>query len=291
MKINYKEINEQMLTAMQTHGADWINPMRSSVPVGIPRNGITGNRYNGVNIWLLGLTESYWATYAQWESKGYQVAPGSKSTTIVFFKQTKVKDRDSGEDKTIPVMKNFRVFRSDQLDPSVKVFEEPERIIYADETHANAAVEAWVANTGIEVTTNPDGRAFYSPMHDLISIPPREGFTATETSTASETRDSTLLHELAHATGHKSRLDRKMGSGFGSDGYAREELVAELAAAYQSALLGVSAAPRADHAKYLNNWIKCLKDDHRAFFRASALAQKAVEWIEKQQPVSAEVAA
>ena len=290
MKISYKSINDQMIAQMEAHGSNWINPMRSQLPAGLPRNAITGTRYNGINLWLLGLTNSHWATYNAWEKAGYQVAKGEKSTRIIWFKTIVKEDKVSGETESFGAMKTFSVFRSDQLDSDVKAYVAPEQISYRDETQANSAVDSWVANTGIAVKRNNDGKAFYSPTNDLISIPHRSGFTSTETSTASEAHDSTLLHELTHATGHKSRLDRLKSGGFGSNNYSFEELVAELGAAYQCAILGVSAAPRADHAQYLNSWIKGMKDDHRAFFKASSLAQKAIEWIESQQ-IDQEVAA
>ena len=121
--------------------------------------------------------------------------------------------------------------------------------------------------------TDHSARAFYSPAADYIQIPMREVFTATPTSTSTECYYSTLLHELAHWTGNKSRLDRlSMKNGFGSEGYAMEELVAELASAFQCALLDISPSPREDHAKYLNNWLKVLKDDPKAIFKAAAAA-------------------
>ena len=89
----------------------------------------------------------------------------------------------------------------------------------------------------------------------------------------------TLFHELAHWTGHETRENRKLGSRFGSDRYAFEELVAELASAMLSGITGVEATPREDHAIYLNNWIACLKDDPKAIQKAASLAEKAAQFI------------
>ena len=101
-----------------------------------------------------------------------------------------------------------------------------------------------------------------------------------ETFISSNAYYATLLHELTHWTGHKSRLDRLTHARFGSTDYAKEELVAELGAAFQCQLLGVTSEPMENHAKYLNSWIKVLKEDKKAIFKASALAQKAVTLIE-----------
>ena len=133
------------------------------------------------------------------------------------------------------------------------------------------------------------GRAFYSPASDSIQMPPRNGFVATETSTANETYHSTLLHELGHWTGHKSRLDRLDLKS--QHGYAFEELIAELAATYQCVRLGVSSAPRADHAQYLSGWLAALRGDKRLIVKAASRAQAAVDYIEGLQDSETEIAA
>ena len=112
-----------------------------------------------------------------------------------------------------------------------------------------------------------------------------------ETFSSSNAYYATLLHELTHWTGHKSRLDRLTHARFGSEDYAKEELVAELGAAFQCQLLGVTSEPMQNHAKYLNSWIKVLKDDKKAIFKASALAQKAVTLIESYSETAKEKAA
>jgi len=96
------------------------------------------------------------------------------------------------------------------------------------------------------------------------------------------------LHELAHWTGHKSRLDRSIKNMFGTKDYAFEELVAELASAFQCVKLGVTNEPRADHAQYLNCWIKVLREDKKAIVKAASLAQKAVDYLDSLQSKKAE---
>ena len=89
----------------------------------------------------------------------------------------------------------------------------------------------------------------------------------------------TLFHELAHWSGHPTRLDRKFGTRFGSDQYAFEELIAELSAAMLAGIMGVDMTPRDDHAKYLNGWIKCLQDDPKAIQKAASQAEKAAQFV------------
>ena len=112
-------------------------------------------------------------------------------------------------------------------------------------------------------------------------MPVIELFTGTDTMPAQEAYYATLLHELTHWTGHKSRCDREIGQGRAS--YAFEELVAELGSAFLCAELGLSPAVREDHAAYMAEWLKCLKEDSRAIFRASSLATKAVDFLNDLQ--------
>ena len=96
---------------------------------------------------------------------------------------------------------------------------------------------------------------------------------------------STLAHEMTHWTKHPSRLERDFGrKKFGDEGYAREELVAEIGAAFLCCDLGITPEPRDDHAAYLDHWLKVLKDDNRAIFQAAAHAQRAVDFLHGLQP-------
>ena len=273
---NYQKITDQILAQMQTVGAGWMNPMRGG-QAGMPRNAVTGRRYAGINVMILGLTGQSWATYKQWQSIGAQVRKGEEGTAVMFFKPLQVKDRETGEDATIPMMRTFTVFNAGQVDGyEVEGIEltEAERIASADQ---------WVANTRADIRHNNIGGAFYKPTADWIQVPHLESFKASEHSTQVENYYSTLFHELTHWTGHQSRCKRDLGNRFGSPDYAFEELVAEMGAAFQCALLGITNEPRADHAQYLNGWIKCLKSEPKAIFKAASLAEKAVQYIESLQ--------
>src|SRR5215469_8710270 len=101
---------------------------------------------------------------------------------------------------------------------------------------------------------------------------------------------STLAHETTHWTSHVSRCDRQLGKRFGDNAYAMEELIAELGSAYTTAGLELELTPRADHAAYIDSWLKVLKGDKRAIFTAASKAQHAADWLAKQasQPVQAQ---
>ncbi len=133
--------------------------------------------------------------------------------------------------------------------------------------------EAFIRRTGADIR-HGGNMAFYAPGPDRIQLPPFEAFRSVEAYYA------TALHELTHWTRHESRLDRDFGrKRFGDEGYAREELVAELGAAFLCADLGIEGEAREDHAAYLASWLKVLKEDKRAIFQAAAHAQRAADFL------------
>ena len=279
----YETITNKIVKQMESAGTGWMNPMQGLS--GMPTNAVTGRRYSGINIMILGLSGQAWATYKQWQSIGAQVKKGEKGTPVIFYKPLKVEDKNTGEETTIPMLKTFMVFHAGQVDgyeAECLELTEAERISAADQ---------WVSNSGADIRFNDLQGAFYKPIADYIQVPSLEAFKASQHSTQTENYYSTLLHELTHWTGHKSRCDRQLGNKFGNTEYAFEELVAELGAAFQCALLGITNEPREDHAQYLNSWIKCLKSEPKAIFKAAALAEKAVQYIESLQSNEQEQAA
>lgn len=291
--MKYQDVTNKIIAQMQTAGASCTNPIIGA-NIGMPRNAITGHRYSGINLLLLGLTGGSWATFKQWQGKGCKVKKGEKGTQIVFFKPLKVEDRDTGEEIEIPMLKAFYVFHNAQVeatDDKSQAFLDTLACKPANKAQSLADAEQWVANTGATIRHSERPSAFYSPMADYIHMPHAALFDDTKTSTATEAYYSTLLHELTHWTGHKSRCDRELKGKFGSPNYAFEELVAELGAAFQCALLGITPEPREDHAQYLNSWVRCLKDEPKAIFKAAALAEKALKHLEGLQLNAIEQAA
>lgn len=144
------------------------------------------------------------------------------------------------------------------------------------------AARAIVDASGI-VVRHGGSRAFYRPSDDAVTMPMPQSFVSEGAYLA------TLFHELTHATGHVSRCDRPLSGAFGSAGYAAEELVAELGAAFLCAHAGVDAEPREDHAAYVASWLRALKGDKTAIFTAAKLARVATDWLIARVP-GAEVA-
>ena len=292
MKKDYNQIiTDQVLDLMTKHGSDWTKPWQAKASLG-HCNVITGKPYQGTNIFLAAVSamandfkSSEWATFKQWQKKNAKVKKGSKGTPIIFFDRIAVQDKDTDEDRIIPVLKGFTVFNADQVDGYNSPVSDP--IVQTKDRNQKA--EALIKATGADIRFGGD-RAFYSPSHDFVQMPILEDFKGTETSSDIEAYYSTMFHELTHWTGAKTRLDRKKGSKFGSNAYAFEELIAELGAVFITCQLGINVAPRVDHAKYLNNWLEVIKSDKKAMIKAFASANKASEFIlafQNQQDLAA----
>lgn len=243
---------------------------------GRPENVASGNLYRGVNtlnLWceqqIKGFGSSVWGTFKQWHALDARVRKGERSSVVVLYKPLPVDEENDDPKERHFIMRASRVFNADQVegwDPSEQLVEAHTPMV---------PVDRFVAQTGADVRLE-GGRAFYNWAKDFVQVPPLSRFHEVSGFYA------VLLHELAHWTGHKSRLDRQFGDRFGSEAYAFEELVAELAAAFLCADLGVTNEPREDHAQYLASWLKVLKDDKRAIFTAAAQAQKAATFLHVQ---------
>lgn len=275
------EITTQIIQLMETHGSAWVKPFSGlcSAPV----NALTGKSYRGMNSFYLGLQgHTYWATYRQWSEKGAQVMKDSKGSGIAV--PMTIRDKASDKVKGI-YFKSASVFSAAQ----VEGWEAP-AIDTPDLTEVLTNVDNYVAQTGADIRHSTEDRAFFSPSSDHIQMPNRKQFAATDTSTATECYYSTLLHELTHWTGSKSRLDRLELKN--KRGYAFEELVAEIGAAMQCASLGISVTVRADHSQYIAGWLKALtsEDGNDYIWKAASEAQKAVDYLNAAQEEQEECA-
>ena len=221
-------------------------------------------------------------TYKQATTLGAQVRKGEKSVMCVYFEMTKKKGSDAtqsadteqtggaGKGEFFPMCKPFWLFNVAQMDglpDSINGSEEPN-------TPCNTidAAQNLLEASGVPIYHGFDG-AFYSPGKDQICLPNRERFTS------SESYFATALHELTHATGHESRLNRQFSKRFGDDAYAFKELVAELGAAFLVGHVGFVDATLEHHAAYLDSWLKVLKEDKTAIFTASKQASLAYDFI------------
>ena len=280
----YKAVQDRLVQMLENADPDsWEFPWHKTGFV--PNNPTNKKRpYSGVNMLMLlfaqedkGYTTPMWAGFEQWKKMGGTVRKGEKGTQI--FIPTIVppkKDKDGSVVKEgFTFFKVGYVFNADQID-GIDV--NSLRSVELDPAERVQELEDALAEVGAVVTTGADGRAFYSPSKDIISMPPFEAFKSKEGYYA------VLAHEMMHWTGHSSRLNRPNMNMFGDEAYAQEELIAEIAAAFFLAALGVSAEPREDHAKYLKNWLRTLKNDPNALQKAFSEAQKASDFVIGKSP-------
>ena len=278
-----QEITNKVISLMEQHGTDWSKPWRDSArAVGNPISA-KKREYTGINFLNLGFITAMtgykspvFATFKQWKSLGATVTKGSKGYSVLFYTTIKIKDKVSGEDKMIPFPKTYTVFNADQVsDWDGSWLEDTDtELDGVQEWNDIKTADKFIAKLPAKIEYKPQNQAFYSPAKDIVVLPERHQF-----KNASGFY-GTALHELIHWTGHSSRHDRFKSMGkFGDKDYAFEELVAELGSAMLSNRLKVDSEPRADHAKYLNGWIKCLKSDPKAITKAAAMSQKACTYL------------
>jgi antirestriction protein ArdC len=278
----YQKVTDAIVNAIEQGVGNWRMPWNTSGRYAFSPINVTSKKpYRGVNtlcLWVAAESKGYesgeWGTYKQWQERGGQVRKGEKSTTVVFWKfaNDSTESQDDGAEHTasgsrLLFTRGYAVFNSAQVDgyapkpePDMPM---PQRIERAD-----------VFFQSIGATVRHGGnRAYYAADSDHIQMPPFPAFGE------NVSYYSTLAHEHTHWTAKPHRCDRQLGKRFGDNAYAAEELIAELGAAFTCAHLGLSTEPRADHAQYINSWLKVLKADKRAIFTASSQAQKAADFM------------
>lgn len=285
----YERITADILAAIERGADKWRMPWHhDGSPAARPINVATGVAYRGLNILALwaagehaGYTHGLWGTYRCWAKLGAQVRKGERATLAVFWKRTDGADSDDEDCARRPRMfaRGFSLFNIAQVDdysaPETPRLPESERI-----THA----EAFIAALKVPVVIGGD-MAYYHPSTDTVHLPPFERFKDAVSAIG------VSVHEHAHASGAKHRLDRDLTGRFGSFSYAMDEAISELTASFILADLGLACEPRPDHAAYLASWMEVLKSDPRAIFTAASKAQQAADWMHSMQSLRSQEAA
>lgn len=288
-----KDITARIIEGLERGVTPWQKPWTSNHRRAF--NGFTGKGYRGMNSILLEMEQedkkyslNCWLTYHQVDQLGGRVKKWSKATPVVFFRPiTTVKEDAEGNEETriIRLLRFYFVFNLDQTEGLEKVRAKYDKLAEKNEIAVIEDAEKIIQESGAVIEFKDVDRACYSPIADVITLPPRELFKN------QEGFYSVAFHELTHWTGHHSRLYRSIENPFGSTGYAFEELVAELGGSFLCAHVGMPY--NSQHADYIKSWIQVLKDDHRAIFKAAHQAQKALDFIIKAQfedPIPAEAA-
>jgi len=247
----------------------------ATMAAGIPCNFETKIPYSGINIltlcvqaFKLGYERNEWLTLRQANALGGWVRKGSVGTLCVFYKTRQVSDQDDPTKiNNIPHIKPFTLFNVAQIE-GLDVEPLVDRVPFDPIEQAEQILDA----SGASITWG-GARAFYRPAEDRIYMPDRGRFTHASSAYA------VALHELAHWTGHSSRLNRVFASKYNDQAYAFEELVAELAAAYLVNHLGLKGAKLENHASYLEHYLTIMKSDKMAIFTAARLAGQAFDLI------------
>jgi len=280
----YQEITDKIIAELEAGRLPWVQPWGTSAvqaPMSMPKNAATQRRYSGINVLILwgavvqhGFPGQSWLTFRQALGMGGNVRKGERGTTVVFADrfipdQERARAREQGDEpKAIPFLKRFTVFnvaQCDGLPDDLAIIPPPlpEGLILPE-------VEALIRASGADLRLGGD-RAFYSPALDYIQVPRPDAYFEPIN------WHRTALHELGHWSGAPTRLARDLSGGYGSKCYAREELVAEMTAAFTCASLGIT--PRVRHADYIGSWLEVLREDDRAIVRAASAASKAAEFL------------
>ncbi|NTW87742.1 MAG: DUF1738 domain-containing protein [Desulfobulbaceae bacterium] len=269
----YEIITEQVLEIMSQGVIPWKKPWNAR---SAHRNLITGKQYRGINVFILsctGFSSPWWLSFKQAKEKGGMVRKGEKGRQIVFWKPFLTQDTETGKDKKVFMLRYYTVFNLDQIE-GVEAPQESETI----ELEPIAEAERIVSEMQNRPTIEEAGgnKACYYPGKDSVQMPFFQDFDE------SEKYYSVLFHELGHSTGHVSRLARKevqVCSRFGSEDYSKEELVAEMTAAFICGESGILPATVENSAEYLQSWSAKLKDDKKMVINAAAAAQRAADYI------------
>ncbi|WP_242122267.1 ArdC family protein [Sphingomonas lacusdianchii] len=280
----YQEITDQMVAMLEVGTRPWSKSWNGASTPNIPLRS-TGAPYRGINVltlWVVAMTKGYasphWLTFKQALALGGCVRKGEKGSTVVYANKIEVdadKGQQGGDDgkKQIAFLKRYTVFNAEQIDGIEAKYPAPAPIITAtNPDERDAELDALFSR--VPVTVHHRGsQPYYTPSDDHVVMPKFADF---------HTGDdyySTLAHELCHATGHVDRLARPNFLSTKREDYAREELVAELGAAFVSGAIGIKLHDREDHAAYLANWLQALRNDKRCIFTAATQAQAAADWL------------
>lgn len=297
-KAFHEQVAESLIEQLKAGTAPWQKPWRGGEAY-LPSNAASGHRYRGINVLQLlahaharGYADNRWMTYKQAQALGAQVRKGERGVTVEFWQFYENQQKFDEQGRPVldaqgkPVMERAklerpraffsRVFNVAQIDGLE--LPPPPKHTWNPSERASAILTA----SGANIEHSPGDRAFYRPSTDTITMPLPTQFPTADGYYA------TALHELGHWTGHESRLDRDLAHPFGSEGYAREELRAEIASMILGSELGIGHDP-GQHAAYVQSWIKVLENDPKEVFRAAADAEKIHRYVlalEQQQELS-----
>jgi antirestriction protein ArdC len=275
-------ITDRIVKLLEQGTPPWHKPWSSRGV--LPQNAISRQDYHGINVLMLacaGYKSPYWLTFNQAKTAKGSVRKGEHGSMVVFAKRSsKEVETDAGEieERTFTVLRYYTVFNVEQTEgcrlnlPELTILTEHEKIDRCEAVYANMPNRPGLRSD----SPSRQFQAYYSQTLDYVNLPARHCFHQPEE------YYSTLYHELTHSTGHASRLNREtltQAVKFGDTNYSKEELVAEMGAAFLAGLTGIDLLTIPNSAAYLNSWIRRLRGEPKLVISAAAQAQKAVDYI------------
>ena len=269
----YDRITDHITALLEQGTVPWHKPWKART--GLPRNFVSKHPYRGINVFLLiamRYESPFWLTCRQANQLGASVRKGEKACPVVFWKQTTVEDKKTGEEKKKYLLLYYHVFNTAQCDG-----------LKLDSAIAEALLSPISKPEDIvagmpqpPILKHGMTHAYYDPREDCVGLPERERFERAEGYYA------TVFHELVHSTGHEKRLKRPTlteSAGFGSNPYCKEELIAEMGAAFLCGQAEIGERTIDNSAAYLKGWLEQLRHDKMLIVQAAAQAQKAADFI------------
>lgn len=271
----YQAVTDDILAMLEAGTKPWSQPWSGGTTIPLRHNGVP---YRGINILSLwasamrqGFASPYWLTFKQAKELGGHVKKGSKGTIVVYANKLVIKDEETDDERRIPFLKRYTAFNAEQIEGIEGKYPSPPAILSNPDTR-DTDLEAMFGR--IEADLRHGGSsAFYHTRDDYIQMPPFEAFHTADDYYA------TLAHEGIHWAGAESRLNRKTLISTSRTDYARDELVAELGAAFLGATIGFKVEEREDHAAYIDYWLAALRNEKRAIFEAAREAQNATDYL------------
>ena len=281
----YTRITDKIVADLEQGVRPWLKPWSVEHAAGKISRPLrySGIPYNGINVimlWSAAVAKGYscphWLTFKQALELGGNVRRGETGELVVYadrIKRTEIDARGEECEREIPFLKGYTVFNAEQCDGLPAQYNAKADFPALTPMDRLESADRFFVATGADIR-HGGTRAYYAEGSDFLQMPPFETFHDAESYAA------TLAHELTHWTKHEKRLSRDMGRAkWGDEGYAREELVAELGSAFLCADLGITPETREDHAAYIATWLKVLKDDKRFIFSAASHAQRAADYL------------
>lgn len=288
MKTNtniYDQITSQIMKQLENGIVPWQKPWRNGTFMGCISH-TNGKPYSLLNQWLLNGKAGEWLTYKQIQAEGGRVKAGEKASTVVFWKyidKVETREDENGNEIEVvtgkfPILKGYAVFHIDQTEGIKPKYENnPNGYEHEAIEEAENVIAGYVERDNLKLFVEDSDKAFYRPSADEVHVPLMKQYKVREE------YYSTLFHELTHSTGHEKRLNRRELAGmsfFGDENYSREELVAEIGAAFLCQTVGIKCEKAFNNSiAYLQGWLRALKNDKKLIVAAAAKAEAAVRYI------------